>query len=285
MATFNGERYLREQLDSIIKQEGMDLNFLFCDDGSSDGTVGILEEFSRNYPVLEIYEVKNSGHVNTFAYLTKHAPEGFDYYAYSDQDDVWDVDKLQKSFLAFENTAPTIVGSARRIVKGKQAKVAFVQKPFGPSFSNALVQNNLYGNTCIVNAKGLAFLKEYLPDEQPYFDGWLYFIFSSCAQVRLIEEPLISYRVHNDNSIGIRKISKIVDMNNQVEKYYQQAKKGKKFVRRFLHHQDKTLLFDFLAAYEEKNILKKFLKLRNLQITRSKKTETLAFKFLMLIHF
>jgi glycosyltransferase involved in cell wall biosynthesis len=283
MATFNGEKYLQEQLDSITKQEGFDLHFLFCDDGSIDGTIGILEDFSRIWPVLKILKVKNFGHTNAFVYLSKYAPDGFDYYAYSDQDDIWDSNKLYKSILAFHNSSPTVIGSARRIISEQSKLVNRVQKPFGPSFSNAIVQNNLFGNTSIVNAKGFVFLKECLPEDLPYFDSWIYFIFSSCATVKFIEEPLISYRIHGHNSIGIRNVPKILELNLQVKKYQRQAQIGRKYVERFLHDKDKLLLQEFLGVSGIKGTFKRIKKLKSLHVVRSKKIETLAFKLLLLI--
>ena len=93
MSTYNGEKYLREQIDSILKQTQVDAQLIVRDDGSSDGTVRILEEYSRNYPNVSFYQGTNVGVGKSFLELLKNAPQA-DYYSFADQDDVWLEDKL-----------------------------------------------------------------------------------------------------------------------------------------------------------------------------------------------
>lgn len=92
MATYNGERFLREQLDSLLNQKDVTVKILVRDDNSKDSTVSILEEY-KSKSLLQWYTGEHLGVEKNFLDLLRHAPEA-DYYAFCDQDDVWDDNKL-----------------------------------------------------------------------------------------------------------------------------------------------------------------------------------------------
>lgn len=98
LSTYNGERFLREQLDSILAQKDVDLKILVRDDGSKDNTLKILREYRVKYPSkFVIEEGRNIGCRGSFFWLIKEAAKeasNFDYCAFADQDDVWFEDKL-----------------------------------------------------------------------------------------------------------------------------------------------------------------------------------------------
>ena len=92
MSTWNGEKYLQAQIDSILKQEGVQVKLIVRDDGSSDATAAILEEYQQAGK-LSWHAGKNLGYTASFMELCKNAPSA-DYYAFSDQDDIWLPEKL-----------------------------------------------------------------------------------------------------------------------------------------------------------------------------------------------
>ena len=94
LATYNGEKYLREQIDSILKQNGVDLTLYVRDDGSTDGTIDLLKEYVVNTKAVKLDIGKNLGVGNSFMQLLYDCPNDFDFYAFSDQDDIWDENKL-----------------------------------------------------------------------------------------------------------------------------------------------------------------------------------------------
>ena len=99
MATYNGEKYLEAQLESILNQElDMPFDLIVRDDGSKDSTVQILEAYQKK-GLLTYYTGENLGAAKSFIHLLRNAP-GYDYYAYADQDDVWHKDKLSKGLKA-----------------------------------------------------------------------------------------------------------------------------------------------------------------------------------------
>ena len=93
MSTYNGERYIRRQIDSIMAQTGVEVYLLIRDDGSEDSTVSIIQEYVEQYPDrIQIVIGKNIGWKKSFIQLLRMAGN-FDYYAFADQDDYWFPDK------------------------------------------------------------------------------------------------------------------------------------------------------------------------------------------------
>ena len=103
MSTYNGEKYIREQLNSIINQTYPSIKILVRDDGSSDGTIEILEEYAAKYDNMAYYAGKNLGVIQSFLQLLKDSDDSSAYYAFSDQDDVWLPEKIEKAVEMIEN--------------------------------------------------------------------------------------------------------------------------------------------------------------------------------------
>ena len=92
VSTYNGEKYLPEQLDSLYAQEGVDIHILVRDDGSKDNTIGILKNYQGSKGKMTIIEGENIGAGQSFLALINEATTNYpdyDYYAFCDQDDVW----------------------------------------------------------------------------------------------------------------------------------------------------------------------------------------------------
>lgn len=105
LSTYNGEQYLREQLDSIYGQQGVDFHILVRDDGSSDGTLQILYEYRKKKGRMRVKEGTNLGSKKSFyelCFMAEAAEDVFDYYAFADQDDVWYPDKLSRAVKALD---------------------------------------------------------------------------------------------------------------------------------------------------------------------------------------
>ena len=84
LSTYNGEKYIREQIDSLIEQKGIQLDILIRDDGSRDKTVEIIEMIQSKYKnSIRLYKGKNIGIHNSFAQLIELAPDGYDFYLFS----------------------------------------------------------------------------------------------------------------------------------------------------------------------------------------------------------
>ena len=94
LSTYNGEKYIREQLDSILTQKDIEVSILIRDDGSTDSTVDIIHEYCSNNSDIKLIKGSNMGACKSFFELFKEADMGYDYYALADQDDYWYADKL-----------------------------------------------------------------------------------------------------------------------------------------------------------------------------------------------
>lgn len=94
MSTYNGERFLLEQLESLTKQKGCDIEIFIRDDGSKDKTVKLIEKFATNHKNIHIEKGENIGYTYSFLNLIFKVGTDFDHYAFCDQDDVWMPDKI-----------------------------------------------------------------------------------------------------------------------------------------------------------------------------------------------
>lgn len=96
MSTYNGEKYLKQQIESILHQEGVEVDLVIRDDGSTDATTAIIEEYSTKFRNITLYKGQNIGYIKSFMWLVKNVgAEKGAYYAFSDQDDIWNSQKLK----------------------------------------------------------------------------------------------------------------------------------------------------------------------------------------------
>ena len=165
MSTYNGEKYLKEQIESVIAQTGVEVHLLIRDDGSKDGTLEILDQ----YKDIEIVKAQNVGATRSFLELIKIAGN-YDYYAFADQDDVWDTDKLAIAvgkMAKFEG--PVIYSGNTRLV---DENLSFIRnETLRPvtTLGSAIVKNYATGCTVVLNSELMKYLKVYTPKNAPAF--------------------------------------------------------------------------------------------------------------------
>lgn len=214
MSTYNGQTYLREQLDSILAQDCEEkglarLSVLVRDDGSTDGTVEILREYARRHPErFEWIAGENCGVIKSFFALIKHSDEESDYIALSDQDDFWPPEKLsvgiQKLEEMEEDGRPHLYCCKPQLVDEKlQPLTSEIKRPLiRPSFSNALVENIVTGCTAVMDRTMRDLVRSDIPDFTVMHDWWLYLVASCFGTVFYDETPHIGYRQHSGNVVG-----------------------------------------------------------------------------------
>jgi glycosyltransferase involved in cell wall biosynthesis len=210
MATFNGDKYLDEQLASIEKQTYRYWQLVVSDDGSSDKTLDILKKFQARQPLNKVIirTGPQKGSAANFMSMLKDESIKADYYAFSDQDDVWlpnkievavnKIDAYQKDELPFIYCGRTTY--VDETLKECGFSPLFV---FPRTFRNALVQCIAGGNTMIFNhAAKMLCHQEKIPSVVVH-DWWLYMVISGVGGVVEYDpEPLILYRQHKDALIG-----------------------------------------------------------------------------------
>lgn len=211
MSTFNGENYLREQLNSLIHQTYLNLEILIRDDGSIDKTLEILNEYSMKYPNIKFYQGKNLKPAKSFLDLIKKASKA-EFYAFCDQDDVWDKDKIEIAINKIkkenpENQYPCLYFSQTRLVDKDLNEINNIKriKENKITIGNALIENIATGCTVVFNERLLELLRkiEFEDVKSGYMhDSLAYRIAFSTGKVIYDNIPHISYRQHENNVIG-----------------------------------------------------------------------------------
>ncbi len=209
LSSYNGERYLREQIDSILNQKEVNVSLLVRDDGSSDGTVEILKLYSDKYENVKFISGKNVGVVASFFELFKLSDNDADYFALSDQDDVWDLDKLVTACKFLEKTddkKPAMYSCEALVTDGKMKplpeKMQIRPKNVRADYRNALIENISRGGGIVVNNSLMEYLRIKLPSDVYMHDWWIYLVASCFGDVYHDEKTHYSYRQHSGNVLG-----------------------------------------------------------------------------------
>jgi glycosyltransferase involved in cell wall biosynthesis len=280
LATFNGMKYLDEQISSIYGQIGVKLSILVQDDGSTDGTVEYLENQLKLGKITSFTKSRRIGSTKVFIDLLNIAPDA-EYYAFSDQDDVWESAKLIKlTNLLGSLDSPGISFSGRILIdsEGYVMRSESIQLNH-ISTRNALIQNLIPGNTSLINNSGRIFLSTFNSDDVQHYDSWIYLIFSMFGTIRLSDEPLTRYRIHGDNQIGLGSdfISKVRGFETNLSGFKSNAMSILKVNSVELSAENQILLNSFLALINSRNPYKRFLLLISLNLHRKSKIETFLF--------
>lgn len=209
LASFNGARYIPAQLDSILAQTDTDWRLIVSDDGSDDGTQGIVRDYAaRTDGRISLIAGPGRGATANFLHLIDKAdPAGW--IAFCDQDDVWNPDKLARArdYLA-RQSGPAVYAARTTICDENLRELApapHFPGPFG--FRNALIQACLPGNTTVANAGALALLRQAAPAADAAgvisHDWWVYQILSGAgARIHRDAARVLLYRQHLDNVMG-----------------------------------------------------------------------------------
>ncbi|MEA1031771.1 glycosyltransferase family 2 protein [Pseudomonas sp. N-137] len=210
LCTYNGEKYLSEQLDSIANQTYKNWTIYVSDDGSNDNTLQILERYRAEIGKhrLHIFEGPKEGFAKNFLSLIKRKEIEAAYFAFSDQDDIWLKDKLERSVVQikiFPSNTP-ILYCSRTLIFSDSRKIS-TKSPlfkFPPSFENSLVQSLAGGNTMMINNRSRELLKKIDDKHKIISHDWIaYLIVSGCGGTVIYDpEPTLLYRQHEANLIG-----------------------------------------------------------------------------------
>lgn len=206
LSTFNGERFLHEQLDSFLCQKcHCNTSILIRDDGSTDGTWNILKKYRDKYG-FKIVKGKNIGVNRSIYELFNLSDKSCDYYALSDQDDVWLPNKLSMALQSLQSSSerrPMLFASCSQVVTETLEPLGKTIIPKkGVGFYNAMAQNVTPGHTQVFNRKLMECLKLGRSDDIHVVDWWIYLIASGMGQVIFNNECTVLHRQHGDNAVG-----------------------------------------------------------------------------------
>lgn len=209
LSTYHGQHYLAEQLDSFSAQTHSNWEVWASDDGSADDTHRILKAYQSRWAQgkLSLQAGPAAGFAANFLALTCNDSIQADYYAYSDQDDIWNPDKLERALRWLESVPPgkpALYCSRTRLVDSANREIGLSPMFGQASFANALVQNIAGGNTMVFNNAARALLRAAARVPIVYHDWWAYMAVTGCGgEVFCDPVPTLRYRQHGANLVGV----------------------------------------------------------------------------------
>lgn len=253
MSCYNGKKYLKEQMDSILMQDCEEkglaqASILVRDDGSSDGTQSVLEEYSRKYPdKIKWYQGSNKGAIKSFFDLMAHA-DSADYYALADQDDYWMPSKMSTGIkklrqMSGQAGGKTVIDEVpllyccRPALADKNLKLlpVNVDNPeMRPGFGNSLIENIVTGCTTVFNDKLRQMAVKKIPQFTTMHDRWMYLIATCFGKIYYDEKPYILYRQHGNNAVG-KNTEKLAEFKYRIKKFQKDSDSSSRQALEFLH--------------------------------------------------
>ncbi len=214
MSTYNGEAYLKEQIESILTQDCEQFGVAsytikIRDDGSGDGTRQILQEYAEKYPDrISWYQGENVGVIQSFFDLMLQA-DVCDYYAFADQDDYWMPEKITRGIESLEKKSadkPLLYCCRPKLVDEKLHTIeSTIERPvMRPSFRNAMIENIATGCTEVFNRNLYEMVIQQLPQFTVMHDWWLYLVATCFGEIVYDETSYICYRQHGGNVVGTK---------------------------------------------------------------------------------
>ena len=217
MSTYNGEKYIREQLDSIFAQRGVDVRLYVRDDGSTDDTLNIVNTYAAAHTVEVLQDGENVGPGESFmrlVYRYAHTPD-IEYYAFADQDDVWLEDKLLVAVEAIRAAGfegPVLYGSNQLLYVDGENRGDRHRERQSVELIPHLTINTIAGCTFVFN-KALACLVTDADRPDPRIikyrihDAWMMLVAIACGHAIYDETSHMLYRIHSGNAVGVKGLS------------------------------------------------------------------------------
>ena len=214
LAVYNGEKYLKQQIESLLNQSFKEIKVIIRDDGSKDTSKDIINYYCQQYPD-KVFSIKGESTGSAKANFSRLLQEcDSDYIMFCDQDDVWLPDKIEKTFNCMKNaegdgSLPVLVHTDLKVVDQNLQVISpsffeFQQlKQSKLNFPSLLVQNYVTGCTVMINRA----LKEKcgkIPEQCIMHDWWLALVAAIFGKVVCLNKSTMLYRQHGDNQVGAK---------------------------------------------------------------------------------
>lgn len=226
MATYNGAKYLDEQIQSLIEQKNVQVDILVRDDGSTDNTIEVLNKWKEQNK-LEWYKGKHLNVQFGFYDLMERArTRDVDYLAFCDQDDVWDLDKLciavEKLEKLCNKSMPALYYCGQRLVDENMKFIADHKLNKYRNLRTRFVLSDIAGCTAVFNKALLYKVLEYKPTYMLMHDTWVLKVCLAVGGNVIVDpEPHMNYRQHGNNTVGLGKgiKSNLKQVRQYIEEY------------------------------------------------------------------
>ena len=240
MTVFNGEEYLEDQINSILKQTLKPSEIVICNDASEDKSSEILNKYSKKYKEIKVINNKiNQGVVASFEIALKNLDNKTDYIFLSDHDDIWLENKIEKMIKNSSGCSSIIsdlkvVDSNLKIINNSFFKYSGFRNKKELNFINILIKNPAPG--CGIMFKG-DLLKDILPFPKNIVmhDWWIILVSNANRGIKILNEPLVLYRQHSENQLGItnnnlRGLKKRINKIGSSFKYFKYREERRKIM-------------------------------------------------------
>ncbi|XBS69868.1 glycosyltransferase family 2 protein [Acerihabitans sp. KWT182] len=212
MGTYNAQEFLESQLNSIAAQSFNEWTVWISDDGSRDNSLAIITEFQNKWGAERVVLLQGpqKGFAENFMSLVCNPAIRADYYAYADQDDIWETNKLVRALALLNGKGdqlPVMYCSRTRLIDEHDRELGlsplFTKQP---SFANALMQSLGGGNTMVFNHAARQLLLEAGRVSIISHDWWTYLVVTGCGGSVIYDAyPSVRYRQHSNNLVGTNK--------------------------------------------------------------------------------
>jgi glycosyltransferase involved in cell wall biosynthesis len=293
MATYNGEKYIKQQLESILNQTYNNLEVIICDDISKDKTVDIIKQYQKKDSRIKFYINKeNLGFKKNFEKAISLCSG--DFIALSDQDDIWKKYKIEKLVVNIKeydliHSASSLMDENSNIIAEKWLK----QDNFKYSFEKLVFGNTITGCTVLFKK---SLLKDFfpIPTGEKYHDWWLALLATKSKGITYINEPLVFYRQHSLQDTGAKVENKFQRLtrialnmfNKKGSSRYQKSKQQILRLNSFLNERkiiftEKEISIMKDAILYHKNYLEKFIHIQTFRIGLKYRKEIYFKKFIL----
>ena len=214
VATYNGEKYLAEQLDSILGQTYKDIRIIVRDDGSTDQTMDILDRYQKQYPdKIVIVQDEVQCHSSRSNFMQALCYSNSEYVMFSDQDDYWLPEKIARTLSQMKKLeaespkgTPLLVFCSyipvdHDLKKISDQKSGRQEARYQLALSNLLVQNYVHGCLMMIN-RALAEIMGNYEERILMHDWWAALLAAGCGKIAHFDEELMLYRQHGNNVVG-----------------------------------------------------------------------------------
>lgn len=220
MATYNGQSYIKEQIDSLLNQTYKNWQLIIHDDNSTDNTIEIIKEYMVKYPkYIKLIDdnISTGGAKDNFIFLLENIDNNYNYIMFCDQDDIWLEDKIETTLLKmkqmenmYSKEKPIMIYSNLNIVDKNLNDLGsdmFQLNNYSSKRDNIyklMVGNYITGNTIMINKIALDFVLP-MSKNAIMHDWWMALIISKFGYLKPIEKSLTLYRQHDNNVCGSSK--------------------------------------------------------------------------------
>lgn len=289
MSTYNGEEYLEEQLESLLNLDSNDLeiDIKIRDDGSTDNTKLILEKYSNENKNISWYQGENKKPAYSFFELLLNQKD-YDYYAFCDQDDVWEKQKVTEAIKILKQfeEQPAIYFSAVNVVDKDLKFISKLEFKMNFTLETSFIQNPVIGCTMVLNNN----LKEIVTSietkgEIEMHDSWIYRV-AHCTNSEIIYDSnsYIKYRQHGNNVVGLNNNKKFLKrvyifLSRKKRKIGNVAKNILENCKQYLDEDKKQSLQQLVNLAENHNLKNKIKILSNKNFKSTNIKQNIKFKY------